>query len=280
MTALPAATPIHKPRITVERIGPKEARKLLGENTHNRHISELRVETLKRAMLRGDFDGLNGETIKLATTGALLDGQHRLLAIIASDTTIDLIVVRGLPAVAQETIDLGARRSPSDILHLRGEMSATTLAAALRVAWSIDTNGSLFAGSTIPRATVAELTDYLDTHPDIRSSVSMGRRANNAAIRYPAGPATGLHYLMAQASEQAESFWEGLIEGVELEAGSPTLVFRNMLLRDVTEQRRMRTEVRSALTIKAWNALRQGRKIESLAWRRSGPSPEPWPAIE
>ena len=74
----------------------------------------------------------NGEAVKFAGDGSLLDGQHRLAAIIEADVVLPLLVVRGLASSAQETVDGGAKRKFSDVLKLRGEPNADHLAAVAR----------------------------------------------------------------------------------------------------------------------------------------------------
>ena len=50
------------------------------------------------AQMRKGLWVLNGETVCFDANGALMDGHHRLLAIIESGITIEVLVVRGVAA--------------------------------------------------------------------------------------------------------------------------------------------------------------------------------------
>ena len=78
-------------------------------------------------------------------------------------------------------------------------------------------------------------------------------------------------------NEDAEYFFDRLVDGVELEAGSPIRVLRSSL-EVLSKQKGERNRVYlSALTIKAWNAYREGRSISLLKFRPGGSKPEPFP---
>ena len=81
--------------IRVETITPQLAEIYLGKNTHNRNIRKPVVGKYANDMENG-FWNFDGAPIRFADDGTLLDGQHRLHAIIKSNKAIDLLVVRGL----------------------------------------------------------------------------------------------------------------------------------------------------------------------------------------
>jgi hypothetical protein len=75
-----------------------------------------------------------GDTIKLAPSGRLLDGQHRLAAIAQSGITQRLLVVFNVPEEAFQVIDRGAPRSNGDMVNQMGLPYANNIAAAARLA--------------------------------------------------------------------------------------------------------------------------------------------------
>ena len=79
----------------VENIGPDGAKKFLDRMIYNRNVSPSRVTAYAVDMRSGSWD-LNGQAIVLDENGLLLDGQHRLLAIIESGVTLPMLVVRGM----------------------------------------------------------------------------------------------------------------------------------------------------------------------------------------
>ena len=94
-------------------ITPDMAAQMLERNTMNRNISQLNVTRYANDMASGAWEQ-NGETIKIAEDGTILDGQHRLWAIIESGVTVTMIVVYNVRKEARETVtardkDMGDR---------------------------------------------------------------------------------------------------------------------------------------------------------------------------
>lgn len=117
----------------VETITPEIAKTMLGENVNNRRISRDNVNLFAREIRNGEWR-FNGEAIKFGKDGRLLDGQHRLLAVIAADKPLTTLVIRGLEDETQQTMDSGKTRTLGDVLTLRGEkLHAARLTGPRRV---------------------------------------------------------------------------------------------------------------------------------------------------
>lgn len=80
---------------TVEDITPEIAAQWLSNNFRHREIKAARVEKFARQMDEGDWQ-FNGKVIILSDTGMLMNGQHRLSAVVASGKTMRSIVIRGV----------------------------------------------------------------------------------------------------------------------------------------------------------------------------------------
>ena len=77
---------------------------------YNRPRDARKVKEWADKMRRGAWQR-TGATIDFDETGALINGQHRLQAIIDSGLTQEFIVVNGLPKEAFDHTDIGAARS-------------------------------------------------------------------------------------------------------------------------------------------------------------------------
>ena len=267
---------------TIEFIGPDEARQMLQKNTHNRPPREAIINTLVGILKRGNFE-LNGETVKFTASGRLADGQHRLNAIERAGVGAWVLVVRGLDENVHETVDFTLKRTFADTLFLRGAESSALLAGAVTLAWCLDTTGTP-APSTNTRPSPDVLSDYLADHPEIHTSVPFGVAAQKSEVRYQSSGAAGLHYLMARLNKAlADEFWNDVITGIRGEEAQQAFVLRNTLVRDLGGHRHMSRTMRLAITIKAWNALREEREIKFLKWispRGRSQDREPFPTIK
>ena len=100
--------------IEMTTITPPMATLFLANNVSNRKLNKHHVDFLADQMLTGKWQK-NGQTIVIADDGTLMDGQHRLNAIIKANVPAELGLCTGVPKTAMPTIDNGKSRSTSDI---------------------------------------------------------------------------------------------------------------------------------------------------------------------
>lgn len=81
--------------ITVDVITPEQAQEYLNNNAKHRPIKEKKVAEYMMEMEDGTW-ALNGKTICFDWNGRLLNGQHRLSAVVRSRVPLTTVVVRGL----------------------------------------------------------------------------------------------------------------------------------------------------------------------------------------
>jgi hypothetical protein len=103
-------------------ITPEIAKNILNEgNYDNRNIRKGHVQNLASRILRGEWK-LTPQGIILHTSGRLLDGQHRLLAIVQADTPVTTTVFTVSDESVFKTLDQGAKRSMADISGVDGRV--------------------------------------------------------------------------------------------------------------------------------------------------------------
>src|SRR5690625_6568367 len=79
----------------VETITPKKAKDLLEKNTHNRPVSNKRVDHYASLMKAGKWH-LTHQGIAISKTDVIIDGQHRLLAVVQANMPIDFSITYGV----------------------------------------------------------------------------------------------------------------------------------------------------------------------------------------
>lgn len=105
-----------QPFATFAEIGPTEARKLLKGNTRNRHLRTQRVKDYADQIRSGGWS-LSHQGVAIDPNGVVLDGQHRLSAIIEADMAIVMLLSRNVPPEAQEVIDIQMPRNMADLVN-------------------------------------------------------------------------------------------------------------------------------------------------------------------
>ena len=262
--------------VELVKVTPELAREWLVLNTRNRNMRQAVVRAYAADMLTGNWEW-NGESIKFATDGSLLDGQHRLAAIAESGVTLSILVVRGLDASSQDTVDGGAKRKFSDVLKLRGERNPLLLAAIARriVLWEAGTRS--MDGRAKQTPTNSQMLKVIETDPCIRDIAGPSAQvATHCSL--PASLIGFAWWLFAQTGpDDCEFFFARLSDGQGLVKGDPIYELR----RAAENSRNVRGErsdrYLAAILIKAWNAYRDGSQIALLTFRPGGARPEKFP---
>jgi hypothetical protein len=257
-------------------ISPRRASLWLKNNTRNRKLTESLVNSYARAMTAGEWL-VNGKTIVFdgypdKDKCRLMDGQHRLEAIVRSGVTIESFVVFGADPESFHTLDTGKRRTFADVLGMMGHSNCSSLAAGVRWVWRY-LNGMHRTHMRIGYAPlIHELLATLKKYPELAvCAQTRGPRL------LPPGLCLFARWLLSKPDKPtADIFFARLGDGADLGEDSPIRRLRSRL-----EQNRgsrtsnLKQEFILALTFKAWNLWRQNQETQSLSWRAGTPYPDP-----
>lgn len=261
MTALKAVRPDEGPSAEIYKVTPAVAKRWLTRNVRNRVIQQAVVDAYARDMESGAWQ-ITGEAIKFDTNGALADGQHRLAAVIKSNATVQMLVVRGLAPEAQNVMDSGRKRSASDALTLSGMKNASILAAAARLA--LREPGAGFTAERIAAPTNSEISEFIEEHPELHHAAEM---AGHYYPSFDAPPSVlALCWMRFSAIDlvSCAEFFSSVANMQTRGAGDPRLA----LIRRFQNARRSRERLDSAaymsLIFRAWNAERRGKPLHKM----------------
>lgn len=215
----------------VETITPELAQIYLARNTKNyRRINQRTVEEYAKDMAAGRW-AENGECIKFHADGRLLDGQHRLRAIIKAGCPIKMLVVHGITA-DDSVIDVGRGRTARQIIEANGFSAAfrdTTTISAIAIFLT-----NIFSRTA---ATKAEILDYVANSD--KSTWEMSHHLVVGATQHPPskkGPVLLACYLLLKSGESEDelnTFFRVVNTGFPddyFRDCSPALALRNQLI--------------------------------------------------
>ena len=101
-------------------ISPAGAAQMLQDtDIKNRKISMDRVRLYARDMMTGNWHD-NGEPIQIDTDGNVVNGQHRLNAIVMANVPVMMTVVSDIPKCDAMIYDKGRGRSTTDTMRISG----------------------------------------------------------------------------------------------------------------------------------------------------------------
>ena len=124
-------------------ISPEQAAKWLERNDNNRNVNVAKVKKMAKDMREGHWDTTH-QGIAIASDGTLVDGQHRLLAIVESGVTVRMNVT--FNAAKSQHIDSGNIRSMANRVQMSEYDMSWTNNTILSAANLI---GRVFAGSNL-----------------------------------------------------------------------------------------------------------------------------------
>jgi hypothetical protein len=213
-------------RSTAVQIAPAVAKRLLERNTHNRKLSEKVVQKYVSEIEAGEWR-LTPAGIGFDERGVLVDGQHRLTAIVRSGQTVPMILVTGLPATSQEKVDRQRRRTLFDALYLAG---LATCRQEVEIATCLTRRAMHSDSAVVPSD--SSVKQMMDCHIEsIRAVLKTMMHANkkvrglcqasflSAAVLY--------HEIDA---EKCTEFLEGVRTGVMLTQDHPAMRLRRFLM--------------------------------------------------
>lgn len=276
------------PSWVLETITPPQASEWLEKyNTANyRTLTQQTVKKYADLMRRGEWP-LTPASVSFGMDGRLLDGQHRLAACVLADVPLTTFVVRNVTSEAELYIDTGKPRSFADYLRYLGEKHNTALATTLNIIYSMykgKPESLVNKSRTVP---AVELLHILDEHPKIRDAISWASTARKHIPGITQSYLAASRYLFSRVNDpdpaslaaDVDWFFARLADGTELMETDPVRLLREILHRNAcaTKTNRMHSSVIFALTIKAWNATREGRSMQILAYRPGGRSREQFP---
>lgn len=245
-------------------IDPILAQKWLDtRNLNNRSLRKARVRNDAEDMLAGRWYE-NGDVIRLAPDGELLDGQHRLHAIIRANCEIALWVAYNVPKEAMGSIDVGSSRSFSDYLRFNGEKNTNVQAAITRrlEGWS--------RGFRIHAAPGKETTSnivlrdlYWQRADDIRNAARIGYDINYHTGFLRVTTAAFFYLLTSDIDlDAADDFKDSVLDPDRLSKNHPVVTLRRKLL--TYDANNLTDAERLALFIHAWNFYRNDEPVETL----------------
>jgi hypothetical protein len=191
-------------------ISPALAEEYLAKNTHNRPVNKEHVKALAKAMREGRWQ-VTHQGIAFSEDLVLLDGQHRLLAIIESGVTVRMQVTMGMAKNALFGIDQNKVRTVAQNLGLMGHTYSKIVTAWSNVVKSLLTGGSERTWTT---------EDVKQIYAENYESIDRATVIHATPIRN--GP-VGAAYLIASPAhrDKVHEFFVKFLGGEGLVSGDP-----------------------------------------------------------
>lgn len=258
-------------------VTPDLATKWLEKNTRNRPLQDKRVLEIAGWMTRDEWQ-VTTDAIGFDENGDLINGQHRLNALLKVNKPFEFIVTRGLNPDSFNVIDTVKVRSAADILGVN-DFGCSLIKAGISK-FIITFKKGVYSMNTITQGnrklSNQEILDFsIDNRSKLDKSGEIARRTTTKFRGMEPRFIGGLYWLFSEKDEDmAETFFKYYEDGVGLTANDPILILRQQLIKNIGATRKVSSHTKLAWAVLAWNHIRSAKKIKMLKWSESDPFPK------
>jgi hypothetical protein len=262
--------------VSAQRVSPEMAAAWLGKGLDGqRPLNKKHVIRLASEMVAGRWM-LNNDAVCFDRDGRVINGQHRLSAVVASGATVPMMVVHGMEAEAFAHMDRPRIRSGGDMVAMTGAKNAVLAAAITHIVVRYE-QGAIDSGGW-PSLSLAEVhAEYLARRDGIDAAASVTRGIPRALGLRPSVVGAS-HYILAKIDpRRGPAFIEGLLHGVGDERAAIDLR-ESIISRGKNSRRRPFEQL--AIIIKQWNKRDAERRASNAYFRGTGDKSEPFPVAK
>lgn len=262
---------------TIETITPQMAQVYLTHNTDNRNVRSYTVDFYARQMKQGDWQ-LNGDSIRFAKNGRLIDGQHRLKACIEAGVPFTTLVVRGLDGESQITMDKPVVRTSADTFKFSEIPNAAALSSIIKGFFALkvrrntlDSKSGISLGSY--KVSDTELLREYYKSPDLYQDISKeSARCYDSCRAFPCTMIGAfIAYLVKENKQDKDyvyDFFEQLCDVRHTEY-QVLRTCRRIFVNDKISNVHMIGSVKQSLIIKAWNYYVRKKDVKMFGYVNS-----------
>lgn len=255
---------------------PELAGELLQLNNANRPLRNDLVKHYSDQMKAGEWMFAGG-TVNISNAGMLLDGQHRLEAIIRTGMSQIFNIQTGLDNMVFQTLDTGRMRTASDTAYVAGfTKDYTNVARLIRLIIMYEKFGlEDYLANKERLATNAQLMNWIYAHEKEKKVIQETvRRAHSYYDKVPfisMGWMSLLLYVVSKKNPQGITTFLDQVTNKDQKNISQHPNLRAIRTKfyemSVTGKRsQLRTGYKLAVVIKAWNLWLKNYKMSRLDW--------------
>lgn len=197
-------------------------------NTSNRKIQPTHVNAIARDIRGGNWM-MNAQPIAFegdpwSGSARLLNGQHRLQAVVKADAPIEVMVATGLPEEAFATFDMHARHAHRKYIAKGDER---VLAAAAKLQWRVDNQ---LAPGDRSSPSASEIQATIEAHPELMEAFPVSRKKEMQEVGSAGILTFFIAHIRREDDQLSELFLQQLMTGEGLERGNPLIKARAKLI--------------------------------------------------
>jgi hypothetical protein len=267
---------IMNPKTEDITIDPSMAKEWMAtSNINNRKLRPNIVNKYADAMLRKQWI-YNAESIKFDKNGVLIDGQHRLQAVIKSNVPLFTQVTTGLSHEAFDTIDDGAPRRAADLIYRAGIKNANSVTSIAKAIVCTDRGYGIYHAVQMALVSKTDQIDFcLDNDVKLQEAHRLSKIANAGCPIVLSAWGIAIYLIDREyGSEIVEEFINGAVNGSPYPKDPRNTLRRWVIKTRQASSGQLSSVIQLAHLIKAFNYWMNGRTvIKYIDWSKEKPYP-------
>jgi hypothetical protein len=261
-------------------VTPEIAAKWLANNTQNRNVNQSRINRYVRDMQESKWRDDTGEIIKIAKDGIVLDGQHRLIAVVKSQLSIYFHVGFNMSNDLFQVLDTGKSRSGVDVLKIAGVKNTSAVSSLINsYNQYLNTNSRKGSNGEATNLSGHELLQFYEDRKEwVDNIVHISDGLYSAFQRvWVKGEVLLFLALFTDVDKiKGYDFMRELCQGTDVTSDVIPILRNRLIAEKIHTTKKTKSSVMRALVIKSWNAYYSGKELKSL---RFNPDCEEYPKI-
>jgi hypothetical protein len=251
----------YEPQIPVT---PSLARRLIDLNAdNNRNLLTRTVDMYARDMINNRWREKTGQTVKVNRNGRLLDGQHRMHAVVASGRTILFDLTLGIEPEEITVVDSHKPRGHDAVIKTAGGGDLQGVSSCVKWVWAYDRGARVGTSGTNNPSPMEIVEKYRSDANMFEAAAKRGADCQGRGVCAKSIGATAYYLLSRLDKPEADDMFDMLVSGVYgLPDPSKLSVYhlRETLIR--RREKRLTRPEQLALFMVAWN--RRGEVVQKF----------------
>ena len=252
-------------------VTPDLAKKILSTMVNNRNIKKRSLSKIIEDINSNQWVSNNGESLKMNKQGRLIDGQHRLQAIIETNKPLDLYITFNCHIDSINTVDTGSSRSLINVLKINNIKYYNTIGSI------VQSESVIFKGVSIRNISNAtKVKGYPKVVYLVKNNSEylyfVCKESDKLNVKFPLFSTSfyskyfNIFYKIDK--DVCFEFFNKLSTGID--ADSPIFLLRQALIKDSSKSiKKLSLKEKEALFIKCWNHFVDGTELKTLRWQAS-----------
>jgi hypothetical protein len=244
-------------------VTPSLAKELLEKNIKNRRLKQPTLDRYVKDMTNGKWKEDTGEVLKISKSGVILDGQHRLHALIKANLSLFFHIAYDVDDSVYTVLDSGSLRSSADSFKIEGIKNSNVLPSILSTYQQLKKGRLNIKIKDYATDELLEMYYQRERFWSDTAYKSINWYMNFSKILSPSVIGGVYSRIYDISPEKAQTFINELCTGSMI-TNNTIVLLRQKLISDKLSQRKLTNEVKMALIIKTWLFYKENKEPKLL----------------